>query len=61
MQGESEEPPTQLKYFQEIKAIKQLEKTSWVSRGQKANFDLMETLLADLTKEMLAEKRKRNL
>lgn len=33
MQGESEEPPTRLKYFQEIKAIKQLEKTSWVSRG----------------------------
>lgn len=33
MQGESEEPPTELKCFQEIKAIKLLEKTSWVSRG----------------------------
>ena len=31
IQGESEEPPTQLKCFQEIKAL--LEKTSWVSRG----------------------------
>lgn len=33
MQGQSEESPTQLKCFQEIKAIKLLEKTSWVSRG----------------------------
>lgn len=33
MQGQSEESPTQLKCFQEIKAIKPLEKTSWVSRG----------------------------
>lgn len=33
MQGQSEESPTQMKCFQEIKAIKLLEKTSWVSRG----------------------------
>lgn len=57
MQGEPEEPPTQLKCFQEIKAIKLLEKISWVSRGWKTNVDLMETLLADLTKEVLAEER----
>lgn len=57
MQGQSEESPTQLKCFQEIKAIKPLEKTSWVSRGWKTNFDLTEILLADFTKEVLAEEK----
>lgn len=33
MQGESEKSPTKLKCFQEIKVIKLLEKTGWVSRG----------------------------
>ena len=33
MQGEQEESPTQLQCFQEIKAIKLLDKTSWVPRG----------------------------
>lgn len=61
MQGQSEESPTQLKCFQEIKAIKLLEKTSWVSRGWKANFDLTETLLADFTKEVLAEGKDKSI
>lgn len=61
MQGQSEESPTQLKCFQEIKAIKLLEKTSWVSRGRKANFDLTEVLLADFTKEVLAEEKDKSI
>lgn len=61
MQGWSEESPTQLKRFQEIKAIKLLEKTSWVSRGWKANFDLTEVLLADFTKEVLAEEKDKSI